>query len=80
MKWISVAERLPDLHEERWESEDLTYLISDAVLVWNGERIDLAWVEVDDDDLLWSDYNSGADIDGVTHWQALPKPPKEAKR
>ena len=60
-KWISVKERLPE------EGED--------VLAYLGEGIfEICWMLKDG---VWETRDSYLDTDAVTHWMALPEPPKE---
>ncbi len=45
------------------------------ILVWDGDMVHLAWQY----EGIWqgAPYPGDAPLDGVTHWMALPKPPKD---
>ena len=60
-KWISVKERLPKAGED--------------VIAYLGEGIfEICWMLKDG---VWETRDSYLDTDAVTHWMALPEPPKE---
>lgn len=76
-KWISVTERLPEVHIE--EALDATgvyrWLTSDFVLAYSIEHGVSTAIYEGSDVLRWSHANG--DMCKVTHWMPLPEPPKE---
>ena len=60
-QWISVEDRLPDLH--------LCVLISDGQNVAKARRINSNMFEI-------AASNDPVMIEDLTHWQPLPAPPK----
>ena len=70
--WIPCSERLPDLHRVDMESEGEYYIISDSVIVTDGERICIAEYEIDDGDRVgWSSCEC-EETEAVIAWQPLP--------
>lgn len=82
MDWIDVNDRLPELHDEVWDSdgEIFHYDVSDPVLVAfnNGEQT-VACYEVDKDvDFRgWVNVFGSEELHSVTHWMPLPALPGE---
>lgn len=80
-QWISVKERFPDK-----DGDYLCYLecglaiqaTFDSTIASEGDKFPLGeWLQVynsdtrDFTDSMWEEYNA------ITHWQPLPKPPKD---
>lgn len=82
--WISVKDKLPDLHDDVWEDGDeiVHYKVSDPVLcVYNGGEQTVAVYEIDGDvDFSgWVNCHDSSDLHTVTHWMELPALPEEAE-
>lgn len=80
-EWISVEDRLPDLHARFLELRDevIAYKASDPVLcVYDYDEQIVAGYEVDDGRGFWVDAYSGSELHSVTHWRPLPQLQKEA--
>lgn len=82
--WISVEDRLPELHDESFETDDeiIYYEISDPVLVvYNYDDQIVAMYEKDKDEdgnYIFEGWMANGDIlHSVTHWMPLPHLPKE---
>lgn len=79
VKWISVKERLPELHIDEYKEPDgsrMQFEASDEQLVFSANG-----------DLTMANYETGPVFQGwvgdhgqtirnVTHWMPLPEPPK----
>lgn len=75
--WISVKERLPELH--RYEEDGDTWLMSEPVLVATAKGLTNGYYEDDLDPKFkpcWNDVEHGEKIK-VTHWMELPERPKK---
>lgn len=79
-KWISVKERLPELHERKDG-----YRVSDSVLVFCPGCFDpISVAEYEDDrtedypNAYFGFVDNGGDCIKPTHWMPLPDPPKES--
>lgn len=76
--WIPRSERMPEMHKEQLEDGEY-YMISDSVLVTDGNSVFISDYEAD------GDYCFGWNHDGIkceseiTHWMPLPKPFREEK-
>lgn len=68
-QWISVKERLPESQTDRETSE---YVI---VTLKRGMNCLIAFYDFRR--RKWDDGDYLDDIDGITHWQPLPQPPKD---
>ena len=82
--WISVEDRLPDLHDESFETDEeiIHYEISDPVLVvYNYDDQIVAMFEKDKDEdgnYIFEGWMANGDfLHSVTHWMPLPQLPKE---
>lgn len=80
--WISVNERLPDLHPDVWQDGDelVPFNVSDPVLCfYNGGEYVVAVFENDSGTAYtgWTSVADGANLRTVTHWMPLPAPPEE---
>lgn len=75
-KWIPCSERLPELHRVDMQSSGEYYMISDSVIITDGESIGLTKYEVDDDDRKgWLECEFEGNED-VVAWMPLPEPYK----
>lgn len=75
-EWIPCSERLPELQRVDMESEGEYYMISDSVIITDGENIGLTKYEVDDDvrkGWLECEFEGNEDI---VAWMPLPEPYK----
>ena len=80
-KWISVKERLPELHDAEYLNEVTGELIrykeSKPIMIWleKGGFMDIGIYEKSDsvDDFCYQGVPAT-----VTYWHPLPEPPKEA--
>lgn len=78
MSWVSVNDRLPDLHEDFFEDGDerIDFEVSDPVLcVYNGDEQIVAMYEEDDSFKGWVSPVDGSTLHSVTHWRPLPELP-----
>ena len=74
--WIPCSERLPELHRVDMQSSGEHYMISDSVIITDGESIGLTKYEVDDDDRKgWLECEFEGNED-VVAWMPLPEPYK----
>lgn len=74
--WIPCSERLPELHRVEMETEGEYYMISNPVLVTDGNKMYVAEYEEDDGYRYgWSGYD-GECYEGIIAWQPLPEPYK----
>lgn len=72
--WIPCSERMPKMHREDMEEEGEYYMISDPVLVTDGNKMYVAEYETDDGYRYgWHSYE-GEDYEGIIAWQQLPEP------
>ena len=81
MNWISVKDKLPDLHDDVWEDGDevVHYKVSDPVLcVYNGGEQTVAVYEIDSDVDFggWVNCHDSSNLHTVTHWMELPALPE----
>ena len=73
-EWIPCSEQLPEMHREDMESEGEYYMISDSVIITDGENIGITKYEVDDDDRKgWLECEFERNED-VVAWKPLPEP------
>lgn len=77
-RWIPCSEKLPEMHKVPLEDDEY-YMISDSVLVTDGNGVFISEYEVDDD-YRYGWFNDGAKCENaITHWMPLPKPFREEK-
>lgn len=62
--WISVKESLPDSYR-------------DVIVCLETREVYCGWY--DPDSRIWHNMN-GLEIESVTHWRELPKPPEKEKK
>ena len=74
-EWIPCSERLPELHRVDMQSSGEYYMISDSVIITDGESIGLTKYEVDDDRKGWLECEFEGNED-VVAWMPLPEPYK----
>ena len=75
-EWIPCSERLPELHRVDMQSSGEYYMISESVIITDGESIGLTKYEVDDDDRKgWLECEFEGNED-VVAWMPLPEPYK----
>lgn len=71
--WIPCSKQLPEMHKVPLDYDEY-YLISDSVLVTDGNGVFISEYEVDDD-YRYGWFNDGAKCENaITHWMPLPKP------
>ena len=78
LNWIPVAPGFyPETHEVRTQDFDdiIISQVSDMVLGWNGERMEVVEFEMWNGEATWNTWNGSRFK--VTHWAYLPEPPKE---
>lgn len=76
--WIPCSERMPEMHKEQLEDGEY-YMISDSVLVTDGNSVFISDYEADGD-YCYGWFNDGAKCENaITHWMPLPKPFREEK-
>ena len=72
-KWIPCSERLPEMRKEQLEDGEY-YMVSDSVLVTDGNDVFISEYE-EDDDFRYGWFYFGAKCENeITHWMPLPKP------
>ena len=73
-EWIPCSERLPEMHREDMEAEGEYYMISNPVLVTDGNKMHVAEYEEDDGCRYgWHSFD-GEDYDNIIAWMPLPEP------
>lgn len=78
-EWIPCSERLPEMHREDMEAEGECYMISNPVLVTDGNKMHVAEYEEDDGYRYgWHSFD-GEDYDNIIAWMPLPKPYRPEK-
>ena len=78
-EWIPVSERLPEMHREDMEAEGEYYMISNPVIVTDGQQIYIAEYEEDMDYRYgWHSFD-GEDYDNIIAWMPLPEPYRPEK-
>ena len=78
-EWIPCSERLPEMHREDMEAEGEYYMISNPVIVTDGQQIYIAEYE-DDMDYRYGWYSLGGEgYDNIIAWQPLPEPYRPEK-
>ena len=76
--WIPCSKQLPEMHKVPLDYDEY-YMISDSVLVTDGNGVFISEYEVDDD-FRYGWFNDGAKCENaITHWMPLPKPFREEK-
>ena len=82
-EWIPCSERLPEMHREDMEAEGEYYMISNPVIVTDGQQIYIAEYEEDMDYRYgWHSFD-GEDYDNIIAWMPLPElyqPEKESEK
>ena len=73
-EWIPCSERLPEMHREDMEAEGEYYMISNPVIVTDGQQIYIAEYEADMDYRYGWHSLDGEDYDNIIAWMPLPKP------
>lgn len=76
-KWIPCSERLPELHRVDMESEGEYYMISDSVIITDGESVSISEYEIDDGDRRGWLAHDFEEIEDVIAWMPLPEPYKQ---
>jgi len=71
-EWISVKDRLPELHQEVIVA--IFFKWSDST---SGCRIILAALVPDSKGSVWSVHKYDGWVDEVHYWMPLPKPPED---
>lgn len=78
-EWIPCSEKLPELHRQDLDSEGEYIMISNSVIVTDGEDISVSQYEIDDaDDKGWLNNGLLEDVD-VIAWMPLPEPYRPGK-
>lgn len=78
-EWIPCSERLPEMHREDMEAEGEYYMISNPVIVTDGQQIYIAEYE-DDIDYRYGWHSlDGEDYDNIIAWMPLPNPYRPEK-
>lgn len=78
-EWIPCSERLPEMHREDMEAEGEYYMISNPVIVTDGQQIYIAEYEADMDyRYVWHSLD-GEDYDNIIAWMPLPEPYRPEK-
>lgn len=78
-EWIPCSERLPNMHREDMEAEGEYYMISNPVIVTDGQQIYIAEYEADMDYRYGWHSIDGEDYDNIIAWMPLPKPYRPEK-
>lgn len=77
-EWIPCSKQLPEMHKEQLEDGEY-YMISDSVLVTDGNDVFISEYEADDD-FRYGWFYFGAKCENeITHWMPLPKPYEECE-
>ena len=76
MVWISVEDRMPPMRVTKsFEEESRDYLLSDYVLVWDGQKVEIAQAVSDVSGVYWLDRCS--DVVTAVSWMPLPAAPEQ---
>ena len=78
-EWIPCSERLPNMHREDMEAEGEYYMISNPVIVTDGQQIYIAEYEADMDYRYGWHSLDGEDYDNIIAWMPLPNPYRPEK-
>ena len=81
-EWIPCSERLPEMYREDMEAEGEYYMISNPVIVADGQQIYIAEYEADMDYRYGWHSLDGEDYDNIIAWMPLPnlyRPEKESE-
>ena len=79
MSWIPCSERLPEMRREDMEAEGEYYMISNPVIVTDGQQVYIAEYEEDMDYRYgWHSFD-GEDYDNIIAWMPLPNPYRPEK-
>ena len=78
-EWIPCSERLPEMHREDMEAEGEYYMISNPVIVTDGQQIYIAEYEADMDYRYGWHSLDGEDYDNIIAWMPLPEPYRPEK-
>lgn len=78
-EWIPCSERLPEMHREDMEAEGEYYMISNPVIVTDGQQIYIAEYEEDIDYRYGWHSLDGKDYDNIIAWMPLPNPYRPEK-
>ena len=70
IEWISVKDKLPDMHEEK-DEDGAIYHVSDTLLCWDGDEQDPIAIGVYEGG-KW--YANGVGQPDVTHWALINDP------
>lgn len=73
-EWIPCSERLPEIHREDMEAEGEYYMISNPVIVTDGNKIYVAEYEEDDGYTYGWHSLDGEDYECIIAWMPLPEP------
>lgn len=72
-KWIPCSEKLPEMHKVPLEDDEY-YMVSDSVLVTDGNSVFISEYEADDD-FRYGWFNDGVECENtITYWMPLPEP------
>ena len=72
-EWIPGSEQLPEMHKVPLDYDEY-YMVSDSVLVTDGNSVFISEYEVDDD-YCYGWYYDGTKFENeITHYMPLPKP------
>lgn len=78
-EWIPCSERLPELHRVDMESEGEYYMISDSVIITDGERVSISEYEIDDGDCRGWLAHDFEEIEDVIAWMPIPEPYRQGE-
>lgn len=73
-EWIPCSERLPEMHREDMEAEGEYYMISNPVIVTDGNKMYVAEYEEDDGYIYGWHSLDGEDYENIIAWMPLPEP------
>ena len=77
-KWISVAERMPDLNDDKWEDEDgstCSFEVTDWVWGITAEKMQVR-VRYETGPVFQGWYEEDGKTWVITHWMPLPPEPE----
>ena len=77
--WIPCSERMPELHRVDMESEGEYYMISDSVIITDGERVSISEYEIDDGDCQGWLAHDFEEIEDVIAWMPIPEPYRQGE-
>ena len=79
-KWIPVSERMPKMHKQYLDDGKQYYMISDTVIITDGNSVCISEYEIDDENRYgWIEHDYDF-LGEVIAWMPLPEPYMESQQ